>query len=115
MQDEVDTILHHSHVLDMSAVKEYVADLEELLEEADNIERKAFPRSFARRIVVDADKVTVEYELPTPPENERKKVVVLPTVKLGGAEETRTPDFLLAKEALSQLSYSPIRQLLYRT
>ena len=26
----------------------------------------------------------------------------------GGAEGTRTPDFLLAKEALSQLSYSPI-------
>ena len=25
----------------------------------------------------------------------------------GGAEGTRTPDFLLAKEALSQLSYSP--------
>lgn len=26
----------------------------------------------------------------------------------GGAEEARTPDFLLAKEALSQLSYSPV-------
>ena len=25
-----------------------------------------------------------------------------------GAEETRTPDFLRAREALSQLSYSPI-------
>ena len=25
----------------------------------------------------------------------------------GGAEETRTPDFLLAKEALYQLSYGP--------
>src|SRR5258705_7486379 len=28
-------------------------------------------------------------------------------VTLGGAEETRTPDFLLAKEALYQLSYGP--------
>jgi hypothetical protein len=27
----------------------------------------------------------------------------------GGAEETRTPDFLLAKEALYQLSYGPRR------
>ena len=107
IQDEVDTILHHSHVLDMSAVKEYVADLKELLGEADNTERKAFLRSFVRRIVVDADKVTVEYKLPVPPENERKKVVVLPTVKLGGAEGTRTPDPLRAKEVLSQLSYSP--------
>ena len=26
----------------------------------------------------------------------------------GGAEETRTPDLLRAKEALSQLSYSPM-------
>ena len=26
---------------------------------------------------------------------------------LGGAEETRTPDFLLAKEALYRLSYGP--------
>lgn len=30
---------------------------------------------------------------------------------IGGDEETRTPDFLLAKEALYQLSYVP---LLYR-
>ena len=28
---------------------------------------------------------------------------------LGGAEGTRTPDFLRAREALSQLSYSPAR------
>ena len=29
--------------------------------------------------------------------------------ELGGAEETRTPDFRLAKAALSQLSYGPLR------
>ena len=34
---------------------------------------------------------------------------VLSTVNLGGAEGTRTPDFLNAIEALSQLSYSPTR------
>jgi hypothetical protein len=27
--------------------------------------------------------------------------------EVGGDEETRTPDFLLAKEALFQLSYTP--------
>ena len=32
---------------------------------------------------------------------------VLSTVKFGGAGGTRTPDFLRAREALSQLSYSP--------
>ena len=33
----------------------------------------------------------------------------LPWIRIGacGAEETRTPDFLLAKEALYQLSYGP--------
>ena len=29
-------------------------------------------------------------------------------MKTGGAEETRTPDFRLAKAALSQLSYGPL-------
>ena len=31
----------------------------------------------------------------------------VPVKKAGGAEGTRTPDFLRAREALSQLSYSP--------
>jgi hypothetical protein len=33
--------------------------------------------------------------------------MVPPIDTFGGAEGTRTPDFLLAKEALSRLSYSP--------
>lgn len=40
-------------------------------------------------------------------EKEKQTHTVLPIDTLGGAEGTRTPDFLLAKEALSQLSYSP--------
>ena len=112
IQAEADAILQHSHVLDMNAIKNYVADLKVLLEEADNAERKTFLRSFVKRIVVDNDRVTVEYKLPVPPANERKKDLVLPTVKLGGAEGTRTPDLLRAKEALSQLSYSPILKVL---
>ena len=35
-------------------------------------------------------------------------LAVLPIDTPGGAEGTRTPDLLRAKEALSQLSYSPI-------
>ena len=31
-------------------------------------------------------------------------------LKQSGAEGTRTPDFLLAKEALSRLSYSPMQE-----
>ena len=35
--------------------------------------------------------------------------MVLSIVKFGGAEGTRTPDPLLAKQVLSQLSYGPTR------
>ena len=47
---------------------------------------------------------------PIPGRNTEEMVLngsVLSTVKNGGAGGTRTPDFLLAKEALSRLSYSP--------
>jgi hypothetical protein len=35
-------------------------------------------------------------------------------VTIGGAEGIRTPDLLLAKQALSRLSYSPTVDLLYQ-
>ncbi len=35
-------------------------------------------------------------------------------ITFGGAEGTRTPDLLRAREALSQLSYSPIYQNYYK-
>ena len=108
IQAEVDAILQHSHVLDMNSIKDYVDDLKVLLGEADNAERKTFLRSFVKRIVVDSDRVTVEYKLPVPPASERKKDLVLPTVNLGGAGGIRTPDLCVANAALSQLSYSPV-------
>jgi site-specific DNA recombinase len=88
IQTEADSILQHSRVLDTNAIKEYVDDLKALLDEADNARCKTILRSFVRRIVIDAGRVTVEYKLPVPPENERKKDLVLPTVTPGGAEGT---------------------------
>ena len=80
-----------------------------MLEESDITERKAFLRSFIKRIEINRDRVIVYYHLPLPQGEKRKvEAEVLPIVTLGGAEETRTPDLLRAKEALSQLSYSPI-------
>jgi hypothetical protein len=38
----------------------------------------------------------------------------LPTSMTGGAERDRTDDLLLAKQALSQLSYSPVSGISYR-
>ena len=40
----------------------------------------------------------------------KKERYFFKTMKNGGAEGIRTPDIFLAKEALSQLSYSPIDQ-----
>ena len=37
---------------------------------------------------------------------------VLSTVKIGGAEGIRTPDPLLAKQVLSQLSYGPTEAII---
>ena len=107
IQAEADSILQHSHVLDVNTIRNYVDDLKVLLEEADNAKCKTILRSFVRRIVVDTDRVTVEYKLPVPPENERKQILVLPTVTLGGAGGTRTLDLLTASQTFAQLNYSP--------
>ena len=84
-----------------------------LFEEADIIESKAFLRSFIKRIEIDKSQAVVHYNLPMPYGEETQAVGVLPMVTPGGAEGTRTPDLLRAKEALSQLSYSPINQRYY--
>ena len=94
--------------VDTSAVKKCAKDLRSLLDDFDYTKRKAFLRSFVKRIVVDQEEITAHYELPLPPDGKSKeKISVLPIDTFGGAEGTRTPDPLLAKEVLSHLSYSP--------
>ncbi len=57
------------------------------------------------------DEVLLAYTMPLPPEGiSEEKVGVLYSVHSSGAEGTRTPDLLRAKEALSLLSYSPMYQ-----
>ena len=56
---------------------------------ADLIERKAFLRSFIRRIEVHDGQVTVYYQLPMPPDGKDKEEVgVLPIVTFGGPNIT---------------------------
>jgi hypothetical protein len=63
---------------------------------------------------VTGNEVLLTYTMPLPPEEtSQERIRVLHSVRCGGAEGTRTPDFLRAKEALSQLSYSPIYQWYY--
>ncbi len=105
---EAEMIARGVEQVDVAIVKPYAQDLRGLLEEAGFTERKAFLRSFIKRIEVNRKQVTVHYNLPIPqsmPSSEQ--VAVLPIDTLGGAEGIRTPDLLRARKALSQLSYSP--------
>jgi site-specific DNA recombinase len=93
---------------DLKTVTECVDDMRSLLEENTLAERKTFIRSFVKEVKLTGDEVLLTYTMPLPPEGiSQERVKVLHSVHSSGAEGTRTPDFLLAKEALSQLSYSP--------
>ena len=55
----------------------------------------------------------LDYTIPMPSEGLSQERLGVPhIVHYGGAEGTRTPDLLRAREALSQLSYSPIPKVL---
>ena len=90
-------------------VRGYVQDLKRLLEESSIVEQKTFLKSFVERIEVGNSEAKVMYTIPLLPDNSPSEAVaVLPFVHNGGAEGIRTPDLLRAREALSQLSYSPV-------
>ena len=95
--------------LDTENIKSHISDLRQLQEEAEVVDRKTFLRSFVKKMVVEDMQVTIYYTLPMPKDSsDREDKEVLPIVTSGGAEGIRTPDLLRAREALSQLSYSPI-------
>jgi len=52
--------------VDIDTVKTYAQDLRSLLEESDFTERKAFLRSFIKRIEVNKKQVTIHYHLSLP-------------------------------------------------
>jgi site-specific DNA recombinase len=100
---------------DMETVTGYVSDLRNLLEEIPFPERRSFIKSFVKDVEVTGNQVLLTYTIPMQPHKIKGELIeVPPIVHYGGAEGTRTPDFLLAKEALSQLSYSPILKLVIR-
>jgi site-specific DNA recombinase len=107
VQVEVDMVVPSVSYVDMAVVKAYAQDLKALLEGADYVERKAFLRSFVKRIEVIKDQVTIRYKLPTPQSGKNKDVRVLPIDTPGGAGGVRTPYLLRAKQAFSQLNYGP--------
>src|SRR3972149_6194254 len=96
--------------IDIEMVKTYGQDLRAMIEEASLTERKAFLRSFIKRIEIDGDKVRVTHKLPLP--TGKDKIAVLPIDTFGGAEGIRTPYLCDANAALSRLSCSPVIRIL---
>jgi hypothetical protein len=54
--------------LDLDAVRSYVADLWNILDESEVAQRKAFLRSFMKKIVVEKKRVKLYYTMPLPPQ-----------------------------------------------
>jgi len=84
VQVEADTVVQSVSHVDMAVIKAYAQDLKDLLEGADYVERKAFLRSFVKRIEVNRDQVTVRYKLPTPQNGKNEDLEVLPIVPPSG-------------------------------
>jgi site-specific DNA recombinase len=92
VQIEAEMVVRGVEQVDLAMAKAYAQDLRGLLEEADFTERKAFLRSFIKRIEVNKKQVTVHYKLPVPHDSVSKEQIgVLPIDTPGGEGGTRTP------------------------
>ena len=95
----------------------FAEEMSEFLKTSELTETRAFVHSFIKKIEVKPGRAAIVYSIPTPEDspmggaNAAEVALngrVMNSVHVGGAEGTRTPDFLRAREALSQLSYSPM-------
>ena len=109
VQTEADMVLQGLQPVDVETIKMYADDLKNLLADCDFIRRKAFLRSFVKRITIEGDMARIQYRLPTPSENQKmeQSEEILPIIPLGGDRGIRTPDLRDANAALSRLSYIP--------
>jgi len=53
-----------AHVVGLKAIEGYVSDLKGLLESASFLERKAFLRSFVKRVEFNSPQVAIDYTIP---------------------------------------------------
>jgi site-specific DNA recombinase len=108
---EAEMTLQGYQQLDTNAIRSYAADLWVILEESEVAQRKAFLRSFVKKIVIEKDSVKLYYNLPVPPQGRKMETLgVLPIDTPSGDRGIRTPDLCDANAALSQLSYIPTYQ-----
>ena len=86
--------------LDLDAVHSYVADLWNILDESEVAQRKAFLRSFVKKIVVEKERVKLYYNLPVPPLGRKMDTIgVLPIDTPSGPWGT-VPELLFEKTQL---------------
>ena len=94
----------------------FAADMSEFLRTSELTETRSFIRSFVKEIQIRPGKASIVYTIPMPKDSpvgttDTAELAlngpVMNTIRVSGAEGSRTPDLFNAIEALSQLSYSP--------
>jgi site-specific DNA recombinase len=103
---EAEMVAKGEEQINMNMVKTYAKDLRVMIEEASFTERKAFLRSFIKRIEINKEKVKVTHKLPLP--NGGDHIAVLPIDTFGGAGGIRTRYLLNANQAFSRVNYGPL-------
>ena len=118
--EEARALLAERRVMLESAdiVAAFAEEMSEFLKTSELTQTRAFVHSFVKEVEVKRGKVGIVYSIPTPddsPLGGASSVEVAlndgvrNSVRHGGAGGTRTPYLFNAIEALSQMSYSPVR------
>jgi len=98
VQIEAEMVVQGVEQVDAKLVKAYAQDLRCLLEESELTAKKAFLRSFVKRVEIARGQATLLYRLPLPPDGRTSdQLGVLCIVNPGGPGGTRTRVLLTAR------------------
>lgn len=100
MQIEADMVARGVAQVDVAMVKTYAKDLWSLLEEADFTERKAFLRSFIKRIEVNKRQVVAYHNLPIPQGMPSREQMEVPPIETSGGPVWTVPELYFKKREL---------------
>ena len=87
----------HQQLISRTQVMSYINGIQETLGYGSITEQRQAMRAFVKAVVLEGDRVRVEYTLPMPPEDEP---TVLDIVMSGGRHRTRTCDPFRVKQVL---------------
>ena len=100
----------------VDTIAAFARDMSTFLRTSELTETRSFIRSFVKEIQIRPGKASIVYTIPMPKDSpvgttDTAELAlngpVMNTIRVSGAEGSRTPDLFNAIEALSQLSYSP--------